>query len=89
MVDDEEYEKLLSSKKSDDGVKDEPTAPVSTPEIESNAGGKKNEDDEGTDNQSGETERLVGSGLKLVYSNSCVTIFVHSWGNIYYKTKQR
>ncbi|XP_021915653.1 lethal(3)malignant brain tumor-like protein 3 isoform X2 [Zootermopsis nevadensis] len=51
VVDDEDYEKLLSSKKTDGGVKDEPTAPVSIPEVESDASGKKN-DDEGTDNQS-------------------------------------
>lgn len=55
VVDDEDYEKLLSSKKTDGGVKDEPTAPVSIPEVESDASGKKN-DDEGTDNQSGDTK---------------------------------
>lgn len=60
MVDDEDYEKLLSSKKSDDGVKDEPNAPVNIPEAESVAGEKKNEDGEETDNKSGEIKRLMG-----------------------------
>lgn len=54
MVDDEEYEKLLSSKKSEEDVKDEPTALVGIPEAESDTGRKKDEDNEGTDNQSGE-----------------------------------
>jgi hypothetical protein len=57
VVDDEDYEKLLSSKKSEEDVKDEVTAPVNIPEVESDAGGKKFED-ERTDNLSGETKRL-------------------------------
>lgn len=54
MVDDEEYEKLLSSKKSEEDVKDEPTELVGTPKAESDTGRKKDENNEGTDNQSGE-----------------------------------
>jgi hypothetical protein len=53
MVDDEEYEKLLSSKKSEEDVKDEPTALVGIPEAEIDTGIKKDEDNEGTDNKSG------------------------------------
>lgn len=56
VVDDEEYEKLMSSKKSKEAIKDEPTAPVSIPDVEGDAGGKKNEDDEGPDNRSGENQ---------------------------------
>ena len=55
VVDDEEYEKLMSSKKNE-AIKDEPTAPVSIPDVESDAGEKKDEDDEGTDNRSGEKQ---------------------------------
>lgn len=54
VVDDEEYEKLMSSKKNEEAIKDEPTAPVSTPDVEGDAGAKKTEDDEGPDNRSGE-----------------------------------
>lgn len=56
VVDDEEYEKLMSSKKNEEATKDEPTAPVSIPDVESDAGAKKDEDDEGTDNRSGEKQ---------------------------------
>jgi len=56
VVDDEEYEKLMSSKKNKEAIKDEPTAPVSIPDVEGDAGGKKNEDDEGPDNRSGEKQ---------------------------------
>jgi hypothetical protein len=59
MVDDEEYEKLLSSKKSEEDVKDEPTAPVSISEAESDTGRKKDEDDDGTDNRSGEKNKYI------------------------------
>jgi hypothetical protein len=56
VVDDEEYEKLMSSKKSKEAIKDEPTAPVSIPDVDGDAGGKKDEDDEGPDNRSGENK---------------------------------
>ena len=56
VVDDEEYEKLLSSKKNEKDIKDEPAAPVSIHDFEGDAGGKKNEDDEGPDNRSGEKQ---------------------------------
>ena len=57
VVDDEEYEKLMSSKKNEEAIKDEPTAaPVSISEVEGNAGGKKDEDNEGHDNRSGEKQ---------------------------------
>ena len=56
VVDDEEYEKLMSSKKSKEAIKDEPTAPVSIPDVDGDAGGKKDEDDEGPDNRSGENQ---------------------------------
>lgn len=56
VVDDEEYEKLMSSKKNGEAIKDEPSAPVSIPDVEGDAGGKKDEDDEGPDNRSGEKQ---------------------------------
>lgn len=56
VVDDEEYEKLMSSKKKQEAIKGEPTAPVSIPDVEGDAGGKKDEDDEGPDNRSGEKQ---------------------------------
>jgi hypothetical protein len=56
MVDDEEYEKLLSSKKSEDNVKEELTATADIPEAETDTVAKKDEDNEGTDNRSGEEE---------------------------------
>ena len=56
VVGDEEYEKLLSSKKNEKDIKDEPTAPVSIPDVEGDASGRKNEDDEGPDNRSGEKQ---------------------------------
>lgn len=55
VVDDEEYEKLMSSKKNEDAIKDEPAAPVSIPDVEGDAGGKK-DDDERPDNRSGEKQ---------------------------------
>jgi hypothetical protein len=55
-VDDEEYEKLMSSKKKEEAIKGEPTAPVSIPDVEGVAGGKKDEDGEGPDNRSGEKQ---------------------------------
>jgi hypothetical protein len=70
MVDDEEYEKLLSSKKSDEDVKDEATAVVGIPEAESDTGGKKDEDNEGTNNRSGERKTCTYrvSKLELLYT---------------------
>jgi hypothetical protein len=57
VVDDEEYEKLMSSKKNEEANKEEPIAPASTADVDSNACGKKDED-EGTDNQSGKKQAL-------------------------------
>jgi hypothetical protein len=46
----------MSSKKNEEAIKDEPTAPVSIPDVEGDAGGKKDEDDERPDNRSGEKQ---------------------------------
>lgn len=56
VVDDEEYEKLMSSKKKEEAIKGEPNAPISIPDVEGNAGGKKDEDDVGPDSRSGEKQ---------------------------------
>jgi hypothetical protein len=56
VVDDEEYEKLMSSKKNEQAIKDEPRAPISIPDVEGDAGGKKDENDEGADSRSGEKQ---------------------------------
>jgi hypothetical protein len=70
MVDDEEYEKLLSSKKSEEDVKNEPSAVVGIPEAESDTVGKKDKVNEGTNNRSGEKKTCTYrvSTLELLYT---------------------
>jgi hypothetical protein len=68
----------LSSKKSEGDVKDEPTALVSIPEEESDTGRKKDEDNEVTDNRSGEKKTCTYkfSNLEIIYIKSCIVMFV-------------